>query len=145
MLLLAVLEGSFATYAATFEAVLRYNHHWQELNYAASDLEDPWVTWNRNRNLGNLTIHTIFLDFYRPNVFHKIFEVWRPRPQGRREIVVYANGKDEAQLSKDCRTQVVLGVSMVAFLFLLRSLKVARPKGFEGDLLQHDMTMGGGC
>ena len=135
MSLLAVLEGSFVTYAATFEAVLRYNRHWQELNYATSDLEDLWVTWNRNRNPGNLTIHTIFLDFYQPNDFHKIFEEWRPRPQGRREIVVYANGKDEAQLSKDCRTHVVLGAFMVAFLFFLRSSKVARPKGFEGELL----------
>jgi hypothetical protein len=133
---LAVLEHEIAPYVAHVEGRLR-----KQLDYMATlDPEDPWLTWNRDRNVENLTI---FLDFYRPNDLHDIY--YEGSTLGRREIVVYAKGKVEAQLSKDCRTQVVLGVSMVVFLFCLRSLKVARPKGFEGELLQHDMAMGGGC
>ena len=135
MTFLAVLEHEIAPYVARVVDRLR-----KQLDYMATlDPEDPWLTWNRNRNVENLTV---VLDFYRPNDLHDVYyEGWMP---GRREIVVYAKGKVQ-ELSKDCRTHVVLGVSMVVFLFCLRSLKVAKPKSFEGELLQHDMTMGGGC
>lgn len=36
-------------------------------------------------------------------------------------------------------TQFVLGVSMAVFLFCLHGLVVLWPKGFEGELPQHDI------
>ena len=81
---------------------------------------------------------TTFLDFYRPRNAHGIYQPLPP--PGRRHIVVYSGGKVEIQLSKDCRTQVVLGISMAVFLFCLHGLRVVRPKGFEGESPQHGLT-----
>ena len=81
---------------------------------------------------------TVYLDFYRPKNTHGIYQPLPP--PGPRQIVVYSGGKDEVQLSKGCRTQVVLGVSMAVFLFCLHGLRVARPRGFEGELPQHNLA-----
>jgi hypothetical protein len=56
-----------------------------------------------------------------------------------RQVSKPSTSGDVAHFSKDGLTQIVLGSSMAVFLFCLRGLRVLRPKGFGGELPQHDV------
>lgn len=88
---------------------------------------------------------TVYLELYRLEVHYQYYPKPPPPPPGPGQIIVYANGRVDLQLSRVYFAQVVLGVSMAVFVFCLHSLRVVRSKCFEGKSPQHDIATGGGC